>query len=47
MKSLIQGYEREKRLGTVVIDNRLTDGGEVVSLINRQRLNLVLVSITD
>jgi hypothetical protein len=32
MKSLIKGYRREKRLGTVGLDSGLTDGGEIVSL---------------
>jgi hypothetical protein len=32
MKSLIKGYGREKkRLGYTGLDNRLTDGGKVVS----------------
>jgi hypothetical protein len=32
LKILIKGYGRENRLGYTVLDNRLTDGCETVSL---------------
>jgi hypothetical protein len=37
MKNLIVGYGREKMLGYTVLDNRLTDGCEVVSITPRSR----------
>jgi hypothetical protein len=46
MKSLIKGYRREKRLGTAVLDNELTDGNEVVSLTHQSSFTPTKISGT-
>jgi hypothetical protein len=53
MKSLIKGYEREKRLGTAGLGSGLTDDGKVISPTHRPHsiprniifLRLVLSSV--
>jgi hypothetical protein len=52
MRSLNEGYGRETRLGTAALDNRLADGGEVISPTHRKFFilpgrYLLLVSITS
>jgi hypothetical protein len=38
MKSLLKGYGRGKKLGYTDLDNRLTDGDEVASLMPQPSL---------